>query len=82
MYSTTNHILSRVTEQEDSILNSIAAGTVTGAIFKSTGDLDVSIFKLLTIIVYPSPSWGSSCGNGWQCWCLCYWSHLIGTIFV
>lgn len=45
MYSTTNHILSRVTEQEDSILNSIAAGTVTGAIFKSTGDLDISILN-------------------------------------
>ena len=39
MYSATNHILSRVTEQEDSILNSVAAGTITGVIYKSTGRL-------------------------------------------
>ena len=37
MYSATNHILSRVTEQEDGILNSVAAGTMTGVIYKSTG---------------------------------------------
>lgn len=37
MYSTTNHILSRVTDQEDSVLNSVAAGTITGVIYKSTG---------------------------------------------
>ena len=37
MYSTTSYILSRVTEQEDSILNSVAAGTITGVMYKSTG---------------------------------------------
>jgi len=37
MYSATNHILSRVTDQEESVLNSVAAGTITGAMYKSTG---------------------------------------------
>ena len=36
MYSVTNHILSRVTKQEDNVLNSVAAGTITGVIYKST----------------------------------------------
>ncbi|XP_065910216.1 uncharacterized protein [Dysidea avara] len=39
IYSTTNHILCRVTEQEDSMINSVAAGTLTGALYKSTAGL-------------------------------------------
>ena len=44
MYSTTNHILSRITEQEDSVLTSVAAGTLTGVIYKSTGGLIVMLY--------------------------------------
>ena len=48
IYSTTNHILCRVTEQEDSMINSVAAGTLTGALYKSTG-ITVYVFILSTL---------------------------------
>jgi len=58
IYSTTNHILCRVTEQEDSMINSVAAGTLTGALYKSTGRLCVC---LCLIIFLHSSSWIKSC---------------------
>ena len=51
MYSATNHILSRVTEQEDGILNSVAAGTITGVIYKSTGGV-IFVFDYFTVLFY------------------------------
>ena len=42
MYSTTNYVISKITEQEDSVLNSVAAGTITGVMYKSTGWINIS----------------------------------------
>ena len=43
MYSTTNFVISKVTEQEDSVLTSVAAGTITGVMYKSTGGLILAL---------------------------------------